>query len=67
MLFHNSKRLNQVVFGVMYDIRYIYIYIYIYVYIHLTDCHKNKYLHRKQKLSNYKSLVEICMPKQIRS
>jgi len=53
MLFHNSERLNQVVFGVMYDIRYI----------HLTDCNKNKYLYRKQKLSNYKSLVEICMPK----
>ena len=57
MLFLNSERLNQVVFGVMYDIRYI----------QLMDCNKNKYLHRKQKLSNFKSLVEICTPKKYKT
>ena len=39
MLFHNTERLKQVVFGVMYDIRYI----------HLTDCNKKQIFTQKTK------------------
>lgn len=46
MLFHNSERLNQVVFGVMYDIRYI----------HPTYCNKKQIFTQKTKTSKLQIL-----------